>query len=67
MDGIQEILFRLDAVEVIVIKMASTASVLMFCFYMTRSHLRRTLKAREKKQKKDRGKKPIEGVTNKEG
>lgn len=40
MDWMQDILFRLDAIEVLVIKGAGTASVLVFCFYMLRSHIR---------------------------
>jgi hypothetical protein len=51
MNGVEEILLRLDAIEVIVIKMASTVSVLIFCFYMTRSHIRRLHNSTQKKPK----------------
>lgn len=56
MDGMQEILFRLDAIEVLVIKAAGTASVLVFCFYMIRSHIRDLHNTKQKVAKKGRSK-----------
>jgi uncharacterized membrane protein len=50
MDGVQSILSSLDVIEVLVIKMSSTVSVLIFCYIMTRNHVER-IGAKRKKQK----------------
>lgn len=53
MDGMQEILFRLDAIEVLSVKVAGTVSVLTFCFYMAWSHIRGLHNSTQKKRRKD--------------
>lgn len=52
MDGMQEILLRLDAIEVLSVKVAGTVSVLTFCFYMTWSHIRGLYNSTQKKHRK---------------
>jgi hypothetical protein len=53
MDGMQEILFRLDAIEVLGVKVAGTVSILAFCFYMTWSHIRGLHNSKQKRRRKD--------------
>lgn len=62
MKGLQDILSNLDAVEVLVIKVAGTFSVLIFCYLMVRDHLKEVVAKKSKrkianKKKEQRSKK----------
>jgi hypothetical protein len=54
----QDILSSLDAIEVIFIKATSTVSVLIICFFMTRSHVQHFLAKRKKRNNSHSGQRP---------
>lgn len=51
----QDILSSLDAIEVILIKATSTISVLIICFFMTRSHVQHFIAKRKKRNNNHNG------------